>query len=269
MNFFITGDIHRSLSKFKYYSYEFKQHPENAVIILGDAGFNYFLDERDAELKAAITRKYKNLFYVVRGNHEARPQDVSGMQLVYDKNVGGEVYLEQDFPNIRYFKDFGEYTIGMFHCLVIGGAYSVDKFYRLTVGSGWFANEQLTEEEMNECSEMIKGKYYDFVLSHTCPREWEPVDLFLDFIDQNGVDKTMENWMTQIKDTFEYGVWLFGHYHQDRIERPYVEMFYNNTENMEAIFARWCSYETTGEIPWHYVKAPDYYMGNEKVRFTE
>ena len=27
--------------------------------------------------------------------------------------------------------------------------------------------------------------------------------------------------------------------------------------------------ETTGEIPWHYVKSPNYYMGNEKVRFTK
>ena len=46
---------------------------ETAIIILGDAGFNFFLNKTDDKLKAEVNaRGYR--FYCVRGNHEARPQ---------------------------------------------------------------------------------------------------------------------------------------------------------------------------------------------------
>ena len=58
------------------------------VIILGDLGLNYYLDSRDEKLKKQVNTLGFQL-YCVRGNHEARPQEVEGMCEIYDKNVKG------------------------------------------------------------------------------------------------------------------------------------------------------------------------------------
>ena len=77
----------------------------------------------------------------------------------YDEDIDGTVWREVNFPNIRYFMDGHAYLIDGHPTLVIGGAYSIDKWYRLnraTPGAswtGWFKDEQLTPEEMQDESE--------------------------------------------------------------------------------------------------------------------
>lgn len=215
----------------------------------------------DSHIKNMLHKRYKFTLYCVKGNHEARPSDVEGMTLVYDENVGGEVWCETTFPKIKYFKEYGEYTIAGKKVLVIGGAYSVDKFWRLQNDQKWFANEQLTATEMGLAEMMTEGKSYDIVLTHTCPICWEPTDLFLSSIDQKKVDKTMEVWLDKLvqKEHFDWGIWLFGHYHADRLERPFVEQFYMETENLETIIERWDKYARTGELDWWLPKSEMYY----------
>ena len=272
-NWLVRGDCHGSfywvheLDKKRYKPFE------TAFIVLGDFGVNYYLNKKDEKKKQDLCNSGYT-FYVVRGNHEARPQDVPGMTVVYDQWVNGYVYMEVDYPNIRYFMDYGIYTLDGYAAAVIGGAYSVDKWWRLQRAdiynkqnldyynpkkSGWFWNEQLTAEEMNQAATMFKGKSFDFVLSHTCPRDWEPTDMFLSSINQNEVDKSMEIWMNEIKDTFDWHVWCFGHFHADRLERPHVEMYYNDIESLEDIHIRWSQYDQTGELDWWLKKSPMFY----------
>ena len=161
----ITGDCHGQFGRFK----SLDKTPNTAVIILGDVGLNYNLNKNDYGAKRGLCKNYPYTFYCVRGNHEARPSDVPGMQLVYDKEVDGEVWVEEEFPRIRYFKDWDIYTIDGLRTLVIGGAYSVDKHYRLAQGWKWFENEQLTQTERDACYMSVYGRQIDLVLSHTCP----------------------------------------------------------------------------------------------------
>lgn len=268
MEWHVTGDIHRNYHKrFKYYSWQ--HNPEHALIVLGDLGFNYLLDERDKNWKRNFCNEYDFQLYAVRGNHEERPQNISGMQLVYDKNVNGEVYWESEYPNIHYFKDFGEYEINGYKVLVIGGAYSVDKYWRIQTRKkengwcGWFAEEQLNDAERAAAANLCKNKSYDFVLSHTCPVSWEPTDLFLSMVDQSTVDKTMELWLEDIKLSFSWNVWLFGHYHADRFERPHVEQYFNKTDELENISIRWKDYDLTGQLDWYIPKSPLFYNSND------
>lgn len=261
---YVTGDTHRDFSRFKYYD-ELDQQDENlGIIILGDVGLNYMIEQwwPDYHVKNSLKKKYKFTIYCVKGNHEARPSECKNMHLVWDDNVNGEVWVEDDFPNIKYFKEVGEYIINGYHVLVIGGAYSVDKWYRLQFDRKWFASEQLTQKEMDSVKELTLGKKYDFVFSHTCPISWEPEDLFLGCVDQSTVDKTMEVWLEEVKDYVDWKIWLFGHYHQSRIERPYVEMFHHETENLNDIFERWDKYEDEG-LAWWLIKSPNFYMGVE------
>ena len=190
------------------------------------------------------------------------------MKLVYDSDVKGMVYMQSKWPKIRYFKDWGEYKIDGYRTAVIGGAYSVDKWYRLDKGYIWYPDEQLSEDEQSECFQYICGTtrekldrpHYDLVLTHTCPIQYEPDDLFLNGIDQSKVDKSMEIFLQKIHDKIYFKVWLWGHYHADRIERPRMEMFYNDTESLNDIMYRWKRYSETKELDWWLNKSPNYYM---------
>ena len=234
---------------------------ETAVIILGDFGANYYLTKHDWKIKHQVA-KFGYTIYALRGNHEQRASLVKNMEKVYDNFVHGYVYMEQEFPNIKYFADeVAEYNIMGKKVLCIPGAYSVDKWYRLQNDWQWFSQEQLSAEEMKIAEEQFSGKYYDFVFSHTCPISWEPNDLFLSMIDQSTVDKTMEVWMDKFKEKILQKHWVFGHFHSDRIERPHIEQFYQEYEDIESIIARWDKYDKTGELDWWLPRSPNFYIG--------
>ena len=74
------------------------------------------------------------------------------------------------------------------------------------------------------------------VLTHTCPKSWEPVDLFLKNVIQSSVDKSMEYWLDVFKEYIQWEVWLFGHYHADRYVKPGVEMLYTSIVDLEEIW---------------------------------
>lgn len=57
----------------------------------------------------------------------------------YEKD--GIVYCEPEFPNILFAKDGEIYDFDGNKAIAIGGAYSVDKEYRLIVGAHWFCDE--------------------------------------------------------------------------------------------------------------------------------
>ena len=242
----ITGDCHRIFSRFKHLD----KTPNTGIIILGDVGLNFTLNKDDYDTKRALCKSYPFTFYCVRGNHEARPSDVPGMKLIHDEDVGGPVWIEDDFPNIRYFCDWGFYTIDGLRTLVIGGAYSVDKYWRLSRGAKWFKNEQLAPFEQDACLRNARDEHFDLVLSHTCPLSLQPTDLFLRGLDQSTVDNSMEVWLEELANKVEWKLWLFGHYHADRIEWPHVEQFYMEMELLMDILERWKKYDETGELDW-------------------
>lgn len=261
----ITGDTHGQVYQRMneiYCNTDNLVAEETSVIILGDAGLNYYLNKTDQKEKMRSS-SFGIRIYCVRGNHEQRPQNVQGTRLIYDEDVAGEVYCEDDFPLIRYFVDGGEYVVDGKSALVIGGAYSVDKYYRLARAaghsfSGWFEDEQLSADERSKILTKVRGKRYDLVLTHTAPITWEPTDLFLRGIDQSVVEKDMEYWLKEVALSISWGHWLFGHYHADRIEAPHVEQFYREFEDLETIIERWRHYDETGELDWWLPKSPNF-----------
>lgn len=247
----VTGDTHGNMSRFA----KLTGTPDLGVIILGDAGCNYYRNKKDSRTKQQL-EDTGCLYYLVRGNHEERPENIPNIISIYDENVQNEVFVEPGFSHIRYLKDGKIYTFNNHRTLVIGGAYSVDKEYRLAMGYAWFPQEQLTRAEMQAISDKVRGQKFDFVFSHTCPLSWEPTDLFLRGIDQSKVDKSMETWLDTLKEEIDYDVWLFGHYHADRIERQGVEMFFTEMEDLEATWNRW--QDVSPSLGWWYDRSPHY-----------
>ena len=55
MHFYITGDTHRSFDRIEDFCYGYETTTEDVMIILGDAGINYWLDLSDKELKGRLS----------------------------------------------------------------------------------------------------------------------------------------------------------------------------------------------------------------------
>lgn len=254
---YITGDLHRQFNRVEKLAQILDFPFENAVIILGDAGINYYNNNIDIKNKKLLN-SLGLCIYCVHGNHEMRPETIPTMQKCWDVNVHNWVYRELEYPNINYFIDGNIYSINGRKTLVLGGAYSVDKYYRLSMGYNWFADEQISEDKRIKILENFKDKEVDIILSHTCPLDWQPTDLFLSSVDQSTVDNSMEKWLNEIKDNVKYKLWLFGHYHADRLVRPHVEMIYTDTVDLDIAWNMW---NEGGEVPPYYETQFNY---NEK-----
>lgn len=241
--FYITGDTHGDFTRlFRFYNRQLDSPPEEiAFIILGDCGFNSGIIKRDNRVKEDINSLGYSI-YCVRGNHEMRPENVEGMKRIWDSNVQANVWYEPTYPLIRYFDNYGIYYLKTedkeYRTLVIGGAYSIDKYYRLKNNLLWWEDEQLTDTEKSEVERLIRqtNKHFDLVLSHTCPYSLRPVDKFLSVVDQSTVDTSMEEWLETIKNMITYDVWLSGHHHVDRFVNKHNILYFNCIDPLEDIF---------------------------------
>lgn len=213
---YITGDTHARFERVVDFCNKMKTTKEDILIILGDAGINYYNGKKDILLKKLLADLPITLF-CIHGNHEIRPNKIEGYKLVDYK--GGKVWVQEEFPNLLFAKDgeIFEFKIGnfLYKTIVIGGAYSVDKYYRLMRGWNWFDDEQPNEEIKNFVEEQLELENWeiDIVLSHTCPLKYEPIEWFLKGLDQSTVDKSTEEWLDTIENSTRYKKWYCGHYH--------------------------------------------------------
>lgn len=120
--------------------------------------------------------------------------------------------------------------------LVLGGAYSVDKCYRLACGYGWWPDEQpSTEIKAYAESQIRRIGRVDAVLSHTCPYKYEPIEAYLPVIDQSFVDDSTERWLNKVEETLDYKVWLCGHWHINKhIDR--IHFLFHDFEASAQLF---------------------------------
>ncbi len=207
---YYTGDIHGSTIEIVTFCERFKPTKEDTIVILGDVGANYFGNERDATFKAAFA-KLEPTILCIHGNHEIRPQNIPTYQT--KEWNGGIVWYEKAYPNLLFAKDGDIFDIEGTKHLVIGGAYSVDKAYRLARGYGWWADEQPSDEIKRYVEQQIKEKDFDVILSHTCPFKYEPIETFLPGIYQSTVDDSTERWLDKIEEMADYKAWYCGHWH--------------------------------------------------------
>ena len=57
-----------------------------------------------------------------------------------------------------------------------------------------------TEENKRFVEQQLQENEIDIILSHTCPRKYEPREAFLTFIDQSTVDTSTEDWLDSIEE---------------------------------------------------------------------
>ena len=232
MAVYLTGDTHREFHRIKQFCEEYDTTVEDILIILGDAGINYYCDHRDNNLKNELADLPITLF-CIHGNHEERPYLTGNYE---EKEWHGAIaYIEEAYPNLIFAKDGEIYDFNGKKAIVIGGAYSIDKYYRLSHGEAWFESEQADEETMRYVEAQLDACDWqvDYVLTHTVPIECEPVWAFIPGIDQSGVDKTMEKWLQQIMDNLDFEKWYAGHYHVES-EEDGVRIMFEDYEELDC-----------------------------------
>ena len=104
MSIFITGDTHRDFSRIYNFCERQGTTKDDIMIILGDAGINYYLLGMDDNLKAELDLMPITLF-CIHGNHEERPFNIPTYEerewhcgIVMMKTLKGE---PRDFTKLR------------------------------------------------------------------------------------------------------------------------------------------------------------------------
>lgn len=228
---YFSGDIHGSPWGVKRFCEKQKLDKDDILILLGDVGANYYGDWRDDEMKKVLAKLAPTIL-CIHGNHERRPWNVPG----YRETVwhGGKVLVQDQYPNLLFARDGEIFSLNGLNYIVIGGAYSVDKFYRLARGYGWWEDEQPSAEIKAYVQQRLRENPIEVILSHTCPYKYEPTEMFLEGIDQSTVDASTEQWLDQIEESTDYVAWFCGHWHTDkRIDK--MHFLFHSFETEEQI----------------------------------
>ena len=74
--FYITGDTHGDFSRYIEFSARMEPTEKDTMIVLGDAGLNYYGNERD-EARKNFVNSFPFTTFCIHGNHEMRTADIS------------------------------------------------------------------------------------------------------------------------------------------------------------------------------------------------
>jgi hypothetical protein len=182
-------------------------------IILGDGGFMWPGNKKTdlASYKEFARRPFPVLCVI--GNHEPI-LGMGGMKEV-DIGIGEKVLLVNEAdPFVAYLKRGKVYAIDGFKFLVLGGALSIDKDWRIP-NVTWWEREYWTGKEKQDVYRLLEAENaFDCVISHTGPNR---INKFLckylspfPFIDDDvGYLNEMIDNMVQCNE------WWCGHWHQD------------------------------------------------------
>jgi hypothetical protein len=182
-------------------------------IILGDCGFMWPGNQKiDLFNYKALARRPFPVLCVI-GNHEP----ILGMSNLPETDIGiGEtVYQINDNPFVAYLKRGKVYTIDGFKFLVLGGALSIDKDYRVPNRS-WWEKEYWTEQEKRDLFQLLESeKTFDCVLSHTGPNRINK--LLFEYPEYSS--KLIQDEVARLNDhidaQIQYREWWCGHWHED------------------------------------------------------
>lgn len=251
---YVTGDKHGDFTseedyqKVERFCKRMGTTKMDVMIVLGDHGVRYYPDSHRNTKKSMQRLEDMPITWVlIHGNHDRRANEQNRFKYQYiddsEKRISGLFYVNDQYPSVLFPDEYGMYYFGNQYAIIVGGAYSIDKLYRLEQQMYgrkqylWFPNEQLEKWEMTDCSMMFnvmaKGANTSpfVVLSHTCPMSARPTENLLQGIDPSIEDNTMEQWMESlIQDhTIRKNIskWYFGHYHTDKNDGMFRAMYHD------------------------------------------
>ena len=208
---FITGDTHGEIDfgKLKEFALKHKElTKDDYMIIAGDAGVVWSEDTLDKYMLLYASLPFSILY--IDGNHE-------NFDILNSMNVemwnGGKVHKITD--HIIHLMRGQVFNINGLKFFTMGGATSIDKYMRMEHIS-WWSDENISSDDMKEAHENLEKASYnvDVIVTHSCSEDC----LYFPAM-RNGMyiyDTFPENRsLMYFKETVEYKMWYFGHYHLD------------------------------------------------------
>lgn len=227
---YLTGDTHGEFERIALFCNRMKTTKDDIMIILGDAGINFYGGWRDQHKKEYLS-KLPITFLCIHGNHEQRPATIA----TYTEKEwrGGCVYAEEQYPDLLFAKDGEVYDLNGKRVIAIGGAFSIDWMMRIP-GRSWWPDEHPSEEIKARVEEQLQRFNWkmDIVLSHTVPLSYEPVEVFIPGIDQTKIDKSTEQWLDAIERRLTYEKWYAGHYHTAK-KKERIQIMFEDYEMLD------------------------------------
>lgn len=216
---YITGDTHGKIDFKKLEAYFKNEYVSNKdyLIILGDAGIVW-------SQKEMFISDYSMLgltVFYIDGNHENF--DLLNTFPILTKN-GAKCHLLS--KNVYHIMRGEILKLNDLLFLCIGGATSIDKFFRIE-GKSWWNDEHITDFDISNALDNLKKYNYnvDYVISHCAPSE---------FVNMLGFEKDNDtDQLSRILKDVIFKKWYFGHYHLD-IEKDNFRCFYNNMLRIES-----------------------------------
>ena len=218
---YVTGDTHGEFARVQSFCRIMETQKSDILVILGDAGINFSgikLDKRKKELLEELPIT----IFAIQGNHDMRPSHIQSC--ILQDYRGGKVWIDPEYPDILFARDGDIFEFDGYRCLVIGGAYSVDKLYRLEHHWPWFADEQPDDEIKERAVESLRANEYkvDYVFTHTTPLDYMPyLSANTQMHNENwwSTDYSTEEWLQKsiynpLKERVGLNkVWYAGHHH--------------------------------------------------------
>lgn len=195
---------------------------DDYLVILGDAGICWDGGVGDASVCERLRQLPCKVLFL-DGNHENFDL-LAEYPVTEDWNGGKVQFIEKDI--IRLMR--GQvYTLEGKKFFVFGGAYSIDKAFRIS-GYSWWLEEMPSQREYDEGLRNLERMGYkvDYVLSHTCPGHI--AKLLVPSIYPG--EEELQEYFDDISQQVDFTMWYFGHWHIDQTEGRYRCLWYDIVE---------------------------------------
>lgn len=214
---YLTGDIHGNLDCYREKLFR-KLGPEDVVIVLGDFGYSWNIQERESFEKLNLSCKIISIL----GNHE-------NYSFIYEcpiENIlGAKCY--KIFSNCYHVKNGEILILENLNFFCFGGALSIDKGRRVVYSSWWPEEIPSYEDYENAIANLESYNYkIDFFLAHTCPTEVRDRLFKYSLKVTDPTEKMISQLEFEIrnhnKDSYRY---FFGHHHSCISDGKYTCLF--------------------------------------------
>ena len=237
---YITGDTHglNDIGKLNHLTYQLdkekffhnkKKKPINYMIVAGDFGvlWNHRPDEREHNLLGL----YNNMPWItlfIDGNHENFYRIYDLPQVKMFNGVVGKV------TNKIYHLRRGEiYDIDGKSILTFGGAYSIDRNYRMLNVSYW-EEEIPSEKERLYCLDNLEkhNNEVDIIVTHTCPNHAKNIIIKRGHNLISKFEDSTVDFLDKIHNVVKFKKWYFGHFHCDIVIDNKMRCLYHDIDEI-------------------------------------
>ena len=241
---YVTGDTHgeRDLGKLLPDSWPsgYCLTRDDYLVVCGDFGGVWSPGSRDERVLGWWeSRPWTTLF--VDGNHENH--DIIDAYPVSER-FGGRVQVVPGHPHVIHLMRGHVYDLSVSpgkasRCLVMGGASSPDRAWRIE-GESWWDREMPSEAEYDRCTASLEaaGWRVDYVLTHELPCDlrlgaygWRCHERL------NHVDRIQcfLQWVWERLDRERLVMWYAGHYHVDRMVAGKCRVLFQDVVRLGAV----------------------------------